>query len=70
MESLRPGVYRHLKTGGEYRVVCVGKGQFDDPALDMTDMVTYEALGENPISKYWTRPLADFISRFEFVREA
>jgi len=78
-ESFKLGIYRHYK-GGEYRVLFVGKGQFKDEALDMQDMVVYESLDENTVSKHWVRPLTDFLEmmvvdenevpRFSFVREA
>jgi len=76
---LKLGIYKHYK-GGEYRVLFVAKGQFEDETLDMQDMVVYEALIDNPVSKQWVRPLSDFlgkvnfegkeIPRFSFVREA
>ena len=61
-------------------MLFVGKGQFKDEALDMQDMVVYESLDENTVSKHWVRPLTDFLEmmvvdenevpRFSFVREA
>lgn len=61
-------------------MLFVAKGQFKDESFDMHDMVVYESLDENTISKQWVRPLADFLEvtavdgnevpRFSFVREA
>ncbi|XKT74241.1 MAG: DUF1653 domain-containing protein [Patescibacteria group bacterium UBA2163] len=56
--SLKVGIYRHYK-GGEYKVLCIAKGQFKD-RYDMEDMVVYEALENNTLSQYWVRPLSEF----------
>ncbi len=47
--------YEHVKTGKRYRVVCVGKD-----ADDLREFVVYEALYDNPVSKFWIRPLENF----------
>ena len=49
------GVYEHVKTGHKYRVLSVGK---DSETLE--DLVVYEALYENKVSKVWVRPLVSF----------
>lgn len=56
--SLKAGIYRHYK-GGEYRVLCIAKGQFEG-RYDMEDMVVYEAVETNTLSQHWVRPLAEF----------
>ncbi len=50
------GVYEHVKSRKHYRVVCVGKD-----ADDLKEFVVYEALYDNPVSKFWIRPLENFI---------
>ena len=59
MKSIKPGIYKHFK-GGEYRVVGVGKH-----SESLEDLVIYEALYDNPVSKFWLRPLADFAGKKE-----
>ena len=68
------GVYKHFKTGNLYKVIGVGK---DSETLE--DLVFYEALYENNVSKLWARPLTKFMEeliapdgikkkRFEFIK--
>ncbi len=59
METLRLGVYRHYK-GKEYRVIGVAKH-----SETLEDLVIYETLYENNISKLWVRPLAMFMETVE-----
>jgi hypothetical protein len=74
-EKIKLGIYKHYKTGNLYRVIGVGKH-----SETLEDLVFYEALYENEISKLWARPLAMFAEeivaldgtkkkRFEFVGE-
>ena len=57
MMHLVPGeIYEHVKTGGQYRLIGVGKH-----TNDLGEFVVYEALHENPVSKLWVRPLEEFI---------
>jgi hypothetical protein len=74
-EKIKLGIYKHYKTGNLYRVIGVGKH-----SETLEDLVFYEALYENEISKLWSRPLAMFAEeivaldgtkkkRFEFVGE-
>ena len=49
--DIKPGIYRHSKTGNLYRVYFVAK---DSETLE--NMVVYEALYDNQLSKFWTRP--------------
>ncbi len=72
--EIKPGIYKHSKTGNLYRVIGVGKN-----SENLEDLVLYEALYDNPKSKFWARPVAMFTEevevegqkkpRFEFVRE-
>ena len=71
---MKIGVYKHSKTGNLYIVHFVAKH-----AETLEEMVVYEALYENKESKYWIRPMADFlkevkindkkIQRFVFVKK-
>ena len=73
--SLRPGIYRHSKSGKLYRVHFVAKH-----SETLEDFVVYETLYDNPASRHWIRPLAMFtetvvidgqpVPRFAFVRAA
>ncbi len=53
--EIKIGVYKHAKTGNEYRVICLAKH-----SETLEDMVVYEALYENSTSKFWVRPAAMF----------
>ena len=48
--------YRHVKTGTLYRLIAVGKR-----TKTLEDLVVYEALYDNTVSKVWVRPKAEFI---------
>ena len=71
---MKPGVYKHTKTGKLYRVHFVAKH-----SETLEDMVMYEALYENQTSRFWVRPPSLFIgqvkvgttiqSRFSFVKD-
>ncbi|MBR1429395.1 MAG: DUF1653 domain-containing protein [Rickettsiales bacterium] len=70
---MKLGIYQHHK-GMKYRVLCVAKH-----SETLEDLVVYEALYDNKVSKIWVRPLEMFlekiekngklINRFEFVGE-
>lgn len=49
------GIYKHAKTGNEYRVICLAKH-----SETLEDMVVYESLYENEKSKFWARPATMF----------
>jgi len=49
-------VYKHTKSGKLYKIIALAK---DADTLD--DIVVYEALYENPVSKVWVRPLVFFV---------
>ena len=59
--DLKLGVYEHYKNGKKYRVLGVAKH-----SETLEDMVVYEALYENEMSKLWVRPLAMFLEEVEF----
>ena len=71
--TIKLGIYQHHK-GMKYRVLGVAKH-----SETLEDLVVYEALYDNKVSKIWARPLEMFlekiekdgklISRFEFVGE-
>ena len=49
--DIKPGIYRHSKTGNLYKVHFVAK---DSETLE--NIVVYEALYDNNLSKFWVRP--------------
>lgn len=71
---MKLGIYKHSKTGNEYKVHFIVKH-----SETLEDMVVYEALYNNNLSKYWVRPLNIFeeiieikgnkIPRFVYLRE-
>ena len=71
--TIKLGIYQHHK-GMKYRVLGVVKH-----SETLEDLVIYEALYDNKVSKLWVRPLEMFldkiekdgklVNRFEFVGE-
>lgn len=71
---MKPGIYKHSKTGNLYKVHFIAKH-----SENLEDLVVYEALYDNPKSKFWVRPIAMFeglvnidnkqVPRFQFVSE-
>ena len=72
---IKPGIYKHFKTGNLYKVIGVGKH-----SETLEDLVFYEALYDNKTSKLWVRPLKMFTEevtaldgtrkpRFTFISE-
>lgn len=69
---MKLGIYQHSKTGKLYKIIGVAK---DSETLD--DVVVYESLYDDPMSKLWVRPLKMFqekveingnkVPRFKFV---
>lgn len=57
--ALKLGKYRHYK-GKEYQVISVAKH-----SETQEDLVIYEALYDNEISKLWVRPLSMFLEYIE-----
>ena len=73
-KKIKIGIYKHSKTGNEYRVICLAKH-----SETLEDLIVYEALYENQKSKFWVRPAFMFTEivemngkktpRFIFIRE-
>jgi len=49
--EIKPGIYKHSKTGNRYKVHFVAKH-----SETLEDMVVYEALYDNEMSTFWVRP--------------
>ena len=70
--DIKPGIYKHSKTGNLYKVHFVAKH-----SETLEYMVVYEALYDNSMSKFWARPAAMWSDMVEvegkkvprFVRE-
>lgn len=57
MTELRVGaVYVHVKTNTRYRVLAVGRH-----VKTLDELVVYEALYDNPVSKVWVRSKDSFL---------
>ena len=64
--NVKFGVYEHYKGNGKkYRVIGVAKH-----SETLEDMVVYEALYDNEVSKLWVRSLEMFVGEVEFNSEA
>lgn len=71
---MKPGIYKHSKTGNLYKVHFVACH-----SETLEEFVVYEALYPNEKSQYWVRPISSFSetvllngkesSRFEFAKE-
>lgn len=59
--NIKPGIYSHYKTGNQYKLHFVAKN-----SETVEDMVVYEALYDNPKSKFWVRPASMFDEMVEF----
>lgn len=57
--KVKKGIYLHYK-GKKYRVIGVAKH-----SETLEDLVVYEALYDNEVSKIWVRPLAMFLEEVE-----
>lgn len=55
----KPGIYEHYK-GNHYRVIGVAKH-----SETLEDLVIYEALYDNEVSKLWVRPKEMFLGTVE-----
>ncbi|MBI5531019.1 MAG: DUF1653 domain-containing protein [Candidatus Doudnabacteria bacterium] len=53
--EIEPGIYLHFK-GNKYKVIGMVKHSETNE-----DLVLYEALYENPTSKFWVRPANMFL---------
>jgi hypothetical protein len=71
---IRNGIWKHSKSGNEYKVIGIAKH-----SETLEDLVVYEALYENDKSKLWVRPAAMWeeeveiegvkVPRFAFIKE-
>lgn len=52
--TIKPGIYKHYK-GKKYRVIGIAKH-----SETLEDLVVYEALYENEMSRLWVRPVDMF----------
>lgn len=50
------GIYRHVKTDTRYRLLAVGKH-----VETLEELVAYEALYDNTVSKVWVRSKEEFL---------
>lgn len=57
---MKLGKYKHAKKGTFYRVLAVGKH-----SETLKELVVYEALYDNPVSKIWIRPKEMFLEEIE-----
>ena len=57
---MKLGKYQHSKTGNYYRVVGLAKH-----SETLENLVIYEALYENTMSKLWARPMEMFLGKVE-----
>ena len=57
--DLKIGIYEHYK-GDRYRVIGVAKH-----SETLEDLVVYEPLYENKVSKLWVRPISMFLEEVE-----
>jgi hypothetical protein len=57
---MKLGKYRHSKTGNFYRALGVAKH-----SETLEEFVIYEALYDNPTSKFWIRPIKMFLGKVE-----
>ena len=58
--EIKPGIYQHSKKGTMYRVHFVAKH-----SETLEDMVVYEALYDNDMSKFWVRPASMWFEEVE-----
>ncbi|MDR0462656.1 MAG: DUF1653 domain-containing protein [Pseudomonadales bacterium] len=54
------GIYQHFKNKHFYKVICVAKD-----CDDLEDLVIYESQYADALSKFWVRPLGNFLEQVE-----
>ena len=54
--------YEHVKTGKQYKLIAVAKD-----VHDLEEMVIYEALYENKVSKTWVRSKEEFLGEAKTI---
>jgi hypothetical protein len=57
---MKLGKYQHFKTKNFYQVIGIAKH-----SETLEDLVVYECLYENPLSKIWVRPMKMFLENVE-----
>lgn len=50
--------YEHVKTGRHYKLIALAKD-----AHNLQELVVYESLYENNVSKYWARSKEEFLGK-------
>ena len=60
IEPIQPGIYKHYKNK-KYRVIGIAKH-----SETLEDLVIYEALYDNEVSKLWARPISEFTDEVEY----
>lgn len=63
-EIIVGGIYVHSKKGNRYKVIGIAKH-----SETLEDLVIYEALYDNEMSKLWARPKAMFTDQVEINGE-
>jgi hypothetical protein len=61
---IKPGIYEHYK-GGQYKVLFTATNQSKD-SHDEEPVIVYEAMYDNPVSKFWVRLEREFLEEIEF----
>lgn len=71
--KVKSGIYKHSKSEKQYKVIGVGKH-----SETLEDLVIYETLYDNKMSKLWVRPVDMFLGevdingekkpRFKFIK--
>lgn len=71
---MRTGIYKHSKSGKEYRVIGIAKH-----SETLEEMVIYQPLYEGAIADFFVRPInmwdeeveigGEKVSRFQYLRE-
>lgn len=74
MEIVKGQIYKHTKSTNLYKIIAIGKH-----SETLEDLVVYQALYDNKVSKIWIRPVYMFLemielngqkfSRFQLVNE-
>jgi hypothetical protein len=63
MSNVGHGVYQHMKSGRNYRVIAFD-ARIEREGMDGTPMVVYQSLADQQV---WVRPVEEFDARFRKV---